>query len=56
MCVGTPQDVKNACEKLFAGLKGNGWYILNPALGNPDQAKPKNIHAMINYAKKYGPY
>ena len=56
MCVGTPHDVEKACEKLFAGLKGNGGYILNPALGIPDDAKPENIHAMINYAKKYGKY
>jgi hypothetical protein len=56
MCVGTPHDVEKYCEKLFAELKPGGGFLLSPALGIPDEAKPENVHAMINYAKKYGKY
>ncbi|HMF29798.1 MAG TPA: uroporphyrinogen decarboxylase family protein [Candidatus Lokiarchaeia archaeon] len=56
MCVGTPHDVEKYCEKLFATIKPGGGFLLNPALGIPDEAKPENVHAMINYARKYGRY
>jgi uroporphyrinogen-III decarboxylase len=54
MCVGTPHDVEKYCAKLFEVLKPGGGYLLNPALGIPDEAKPENVHAMIQYARKYG--
>lgn len=56
MCVGTPKDVEKYCEKLFLELKPNGGFMLSPALGIPDEAKPENVHAMINYAHKHGHY
>lgn len=56
MCVGTPRDVEKACEQLFAELKPGGGYLLSPALGIPDEAKPENVHAMIKYAHAHGEY
>lgn len=56
MCVGTPKDVEKYCERLFKELKPGGGFILSPALGIPDEAKAENVHAMINYAHKYGSY
>lgn len=56
MCVGTPHDVEKYCEKLFDVLKPGGGFILSPALGIPDDAKPENVHAMIRYAHTHGKY
>ncbi len=56
MCVGTPHDVEKYCVKLFEVLKPGGGYLLSPALGIPDEAKPENVHAMIQYARKHGKY
>jgi hypothetical protein len=56
MCVGTPHDVEKYCAKLFEALKPGGGYLLCPALGIPDEARPENVHAMIRYARKHGNY
>jgi len=56
MCVGTPRDVEKYCTRLFEVLKPGGGYLLCPALGIPDEAKPENVHAMIKFAKKNGNY
>ena len=56
MCVGTPKDVEKYCEKMFAELKPGGGFINCAALGIPDEAKPENVHALINYTQKYGKY
>lgn len=56
MCVGTPKDVEQYCEKMFAELKPGGGFINCSALGIPDEAKPENVRALINYTLKYGKY
>ena len=56
MCVGTPKDVEKYCEKMFAELKPGGGFLNCSALGIPDEAKPENVHALINYTKKHGRY
>lgn len=56
MCVGSPKDVEKYCEKMFAELKPGGGFLNCAALGIPDEAKPENVHALINYTKKYGKY
>ncbi|MBN2151797.1 MAG: hypothetical protein JW839_10145 [Candidatus Lokiarchaeota archaeon] len=56
MCVGTPRDVEKYCDKLFEALKPGGGYMLCPALGIPDEARPENVHAMIRYAWEHGRY
>jgi len=56
MCVGTPKDVEKYCDKMFAELKPGGGFLNCCALGIPDEAKPENVHAMINYTHKHGKY
>nr|MDO8088734.1 uroporphyrinogen decarboxylase family protein [Candidatus Sigynarchaeum springense] len=56
MCIGTPHDVEKYCAKLFEALKPGGGYMLCPALGIPDEARPENVHAMIRYAWEHGRY
>lgn len=56
MCVGAPKDVEHYCEKMFTELKPGGGFINCSALGIPDEAKPENVHALINYTHKYGRY
>jgi hypothetical protein len=56
MVVGTPKDVEKYCDKMFAKLMPGGGFINCSALGIPDEAKPENIHALINYTHKNGVY
>ena len=55
LAVGTPQQVKDYVKKLIDTCATGGGYIL----GNGtviEQAKPENLHAMIDTAKEYGVY
>lgn len=53
--VGTADDVTAYCKKLIQHCGKDGGYILtNGAV--IDRAKPENVHAMIDAAKKYGGY
>jgi hypothetical protein len=52
--VGTPQDVENYCKKLIEFCGKGGGFILSHG-SSIDEAKPENIRAMIESAKKYNP-
>jgi len=55
LAVGKPQEVKDYVKKLIDTCAKGGGYIL----GNGtviEQAKPENLHAMIDTAKEYGVY
>jgi hypothetical protein len=55
LAVGTPQQVKDYTKKLIDTCAKGGGYIL----GNGtviEQAKPENLHTMIDTAKEYGVY
>jgi uroporphyrinogen-III decarboxylase len=52
---GSPQDVEEYCKKLIQVVGKNGGLILGPSSAI-DYAKPENIKAMIDSAKKYGQY
>jgi len=55
--VGSPQDVEEYCKKLIKVCGKDGGFILSASTINPpDAAKPANIKAMIDSAKKYGRY
>jgi hypothetical protein len=55
--VGSPQDVEEYCKKLIKVCGKDGGFILSASTINPpDAAKPANIKAMIDAAKKYGRY
>ena len=51
---GTPTRVEKDTKKLLEDLKPGGGFILNASI--PDEAKPKNIQALIKAAIKYGAY
>ena len=55
LSVGTPQEVKDYAKKLIdtAG-KGGGYIMANGCV--IDEAKPENVHAMIDATKEYGVY
>lgn len=53
LAVGTPTQVKNHCNDLieYCGKDGGFWLSSGAIV---DQAKPENIHALIEAAKEYG--
>jgi uroporphyrinogen-III decarboxylase len=51
----TPDEVKDYCKKLIDTVGKDGGYIM----GNGaffDEAKPENVHAMVDFTKEYGVY
>ena len=52
---GSPQEVEELCKKLIKTVGKNGGFILGPGSAI-DYAKPENIKAMVDTAKKYGRY
>ena len=53
--LGSPQDVEDYCKKLIDVCGKDGGFILANAGGIYD-AKPENLKAMVDSAKKYGQY
>jgi hypothetical protein len=55
--VGSPQDVEQYCKRLIEVCgKGGGFILSASTINPPDAAKPANVKAMIDSAKKYGRY
>jgi hypothetical protein len=55
LVVGTPQQVKDYVKNLInTCAKGGGYIVSNGAFF--DQAKPENVHAMVDAAREYGVY
>jgi uroporphyrinogen-III decarboxylase len=55
LVVGTPQQVKDYVKDLIdTCAKGGGYIVSNGAFF--DQAKPENVHAMVDAAREYGVY
>ncbi len=52
---GSPQDVEEYCKKLIKVVGKNGGFVLGPGSAI-DEAKPANVKAMVDAAKKYGWY
>jgi len=53
--LGTQEDVKDYAKKLIDNVgKGGGFIMGNGAFF--DQAKPENVHAMVDFTKEYGVY
>jgi hypothetical protein len=55
MQTGTPRDVEDYCRKLIDLLGKDGGFIMAPR-GSPDDVKPENLKAMVDFTKKYGVY
>jgi hypothetical protein len=55
--VGSPEDVEEYCKRLIKVCGRGGGFILSASTINPpDAAKPANVKAMIDSAKKCGRY
>jgi len=55
LVVGTPQQVKDYVKNLIdTCAKGGGYIVSNGAFF--DQAKPENVHAMVDAAMEFGAY
>ena len=55
LTLGTAQQVKDYVKNLIdTAAKGGGYIVSNGAFF--DQAKPENVHAMVDFAKEYGVY
>ena len=55
MCTGTPQAVKEYCRNLIEVCGQGGGYVLTGG-ASATEAKPENLHAMMEAAKEYGVY
>lgn len=51
--VGTPDDVDAYCRKLIEYVGKGGGFILDGAIGIPDEAKVENVVAMAESVRKY---
>ena len=56
LVAGTPDDVRACCKNLIDTVGKDGGYIMCPATGSMDDAKPENLRAMIEFTKEYGVY
>jgi uroporphyrinogen-III decarboxylase len=53
---GTPDEVDAYCKTLIQGVKKGGGFILDGAVGVPDEARHENMVAMAQSVHKYGVY
>jgi uroporphyrinogen-III decarboxylase len=53
--IGTTQDIEDYCRKLIDIVGKDGGFIMAPR-STPDEAKPENLKAMVDFTKKYGVY
>lgn len=56
LCVGHPDEVRDYCKKLIDVVGKNGGFILDGGIGIPDEAKPENVRAMVDFTREYGVY
>lgn len=54
--LGSPQEVEERCKTLIEVCGKGGGYILDSGQAGENEAKPANVKAMIESAKKYGRY
>jgi uroporphyrinogen-III decarboxylase len=55
LTAGTVDDVNDYCKKLIDIVGKDGGLVVCPRVV-PDEAKPENLHAMIDFTKEYGVY
>jgi uroporphyrinogen-III decarboxylase len=55
LTAGTVDDVKEYCKKIIDIVGKDGGLVVCPRVV-PDEAKPENLHAMIDFTKEYGVY
>jgi hypothetical protein len=53
---GTPAQVEDYCKKLIDIVGEGGGFMIDGALGIPDEARPENVKVMTEVTKDYGIY
>jgi uroporphyrinogen-III decarboxylase len=53
--IGSKADIEAYCKKLIRVVGKDGGFIIAPS-GTPDDAKPENLKAMVEYTRKHGVY
>ncbi len=53
LTTGTPEEVDRHCRRLIEGVGRDGGFILDGAIGVPDEAKIENVRAMFQAARRY---
>ena len=53
LTIGTPEEVRDYCQKLIDTVGYNGGFVLKNACVLPPDCKPENFQAMIDTAKTY---
>ncbi len=53
---GKPEDVRDRCKEMIDVVGDGGGYIMDAAVGIPDEAKPENVQAMFEVTREYGVY
>jgi hypothetical protein len=56
LCTSSPEDVVAYCKKLIDVVGKGGGFILDGAIGIPDEARPENVRAMVDTTREYGVY
>jgi len=55
LCTGTPEEVKDYCQKLIDVVGEGGGFIMDPEAPMIDE-NPENVKAMTEFTKEYGVY
>jgi hypothetical protein len=56
LCAGTAEDTDAYCRRLIEEVGRDGGFILSPATGVPESARPANVAALAAAVRKYNPY
>ena len=56
LCCGTPRRVKSDVRELIEIFGDTGGLIIDGSVGIPDEAKPENLHALMEAAHEMGNY
>lgn len=56
LCTGSPQQIRDYCKKLIDVVGRGGGFIMDGAIGIPDEARPENVRAMADFTREYGVY
>ncbi|MFB0564003.1 MAG: hypothetical protein ACETWM_22620 [Candidatus Lokiarchaeia archaeon] len=52
----TPAQMEEYCKRLIDEVGEGGGFMIEGALGVPDEARPENVKVMTEVTKKYGVY
>ena len=54
LCLGSPDEVRTYCRKLIDVVGAGGGFLMDGAIGIPDESKPENVKAMAEITREYG--